>query len=68
EKTKPSYFVRDKRFKLYGDGRFYDLQSDVLEKTDIPTPDGPALTAYKKLQAALASMPNEGSKLLKFPE
>ena len=68
EKTKPSYFVRDKRFKLYGDGRFYDLQSDVLEKTDIPNPDGPALTAYKKLQAALASMPNEGSKLLKFPE
>ena len=60
--------MRDKRFKLYGDGRFYDVQSDVLEKTSISSPNGKALTAYKKLQAALASLPSEGSKLLEFPK
>ena len=33
--TKLSQFVRNKRYKLYADGRFYDVQKDVLEKTPI---------------------------------
>lgn len=32
-------FVRDRRFKLYGDGRFYDVETDVEETMPI---EGPA--------------------------
>lgn len=32
---KPCRFVRDKRWKLYDDGRLYDLQKDILEKFPI---------------------------------
>lgn len=68
EQTKPVRFVRDHRWKLYGDGRFFDVQSDVLEQspiTDISSqPD--AAAAHDKLSSALATMPSEGQTLLKF--
>ncbi|EAQ80661.1 sulfatase-like hydrolase/transferase [Blastopirellula marina] len=69
EKTKPVRFARDQRWKLHGDGRFIDVENDVLEKhplTDLSaTPD--AAAAHAKLTAALNSQPAEGVALLKFP-
>ena len=35
ERTEPARFVRNQRWKLYGDGRFYDVANDVLEKSPI---------------------------------
>ena len=55
----PTVFARDQRWKLYGDGRFYDISGDVLEQHPVPG-DSPA---RRKLQAALDSMPSEGSKI-----
>ncbi len=68
ERTPPKQFVRDKRWKLYGDGSFFDVANDVFEKQPL-VDDGleaDALAAKGKLQEALASMPREGEKLLKF--
>ncbi|MAG92419.1 MAG: arylsulfatase A [Planctomycetaceae bacterium] len=68
ERTKPVRFVRDRRFKLYGDGRFFDVKNDPLEKQpldDLPS-GSPAAIAQGKLTRALASMPAEGQSLLKF--
>jgi arylsulfatase A len=53
-------FVRNKTYKLYGDGRFYNVQKDVLEQNDL---NGKTLTteekaAKKGLQGVLAKMPN----------
>ncbi|MGN6164497.1 MAG: sulfatase-like hydrolase/transferase [Flavisolibacter sp.] len=53
-------FVRDKKYKLYGDGRFYDIEKDVLEQNDL---NGKMLTAkerliHNKLQSILKSYPN----------
>jgi len=68
ERTTPHRFARDKRWKLYGDGSFFDVSNDVLEKADLAarqlTPQ--ATQAKRKLQAALDSMPAEGQSLLKF--
>ncbi|MDO6602866.1 sulfatase-like hydrolase/transferase [Arenibacter palladensis] len=33
----PSEFVLNDNYKLYGDGRFYDIKSDVLEKDTLTT-------------------------------
>jgi len=67
EKTKPQRFVRDQRFKLYGDGRFIDVAADVTEQNPLADPStGAASAAYTKLKRALASMPAEGQSLLKF--
>ncbi len=67
ERTKPARFVRDQQWKLYGDGRFYDVANDVLEKKplgdDLP---GDATNAHAKLAKAIRSMPAEGQMLLKF--
>ncbi|MCB9383649.1 MAG: sulfatase-like hydrolase/transferase [Bryobacterales bacterium] len=46
-------FARDARYKLYGDGRFFDLVADPEEQTEAPKQGA----AYEKLKAALASMP-----------
>jgi hypothetical protein len=62
EKTMPVRFVRDQRWKLYGDGRFYDVANDPEEKSPISDKNN----AWKKLSAALASMPSAGGSLLKF--
>lgn len=68
ERTEPKRFVRDKRWKLYGDGSFFDVANDVLEKRPLAADDldAEAQAAKRRLEAALASMPAEGENLLKF--
>jgi arylsulfatase A len=46
----------DKRFKLYADGRFYDMESDPLEQSPLDEAklDAAAITAKERLSAALA--------------
>ena len=51
-------FARDKRYKLYDDGKLYDTIEDVLEKK--PLPEVTASEIRKKLQAALDSYPKAG--------
>lgn len=62
EKTEPKRFVRDQRWKLYGDGRFFDVSKDPAEKRPVTKQN----KAWKKLSAAIESMPAEGESLLKF--
>lgn len=52
-------FARDQRFKLYLDGRFFDVPADVLEKHGLDLNKLPtnAETARRELQAVLDSMP-----------
>ena len=52
-------FVRDQRYKLYGDGRFYDVGEDVLEHNPIPLTrlQGEASQAVTKFQKVLHQMP-----------
>ncbi|WP_349316698.1 sulfatase-like hydrolase/transferase [Chitinophaga sp. MM2321] len=52
-------FVRDHSFKLYDDGRFYDMKNDVLEQNPMPPADikGTALVAKNKLQEVMQQMP-----------
>ena len=57
--TKPTIFARDQRWKLYSDGRLFDISNDVLEENPV-SGGGPA---REKLQAALDSMPSEGVKI-----
>jgi len=64
ERTKPVRFVRDQRWKLYDDGRFYDVANDPLETNPVRAENG----AWSRLSKALASMPSEASTLLSFPE
>lgn len=68
ERTEPVRFVRDRRWKLYGDGRFYDVENDVLEKNPLQQiePGSQAEAAKQKLAAALESMPAKGQSLLQF--
>ena len=65
ERTEPVRFVRDKEWKLYGNGDFYHVATDPEEKAGIE-PDGESTAPYHKLKAALDSMPAEGQTLLKF--
>tara|TARA_B100000029_G_scaffold374850_1_gene369177 strand:- start:876 stop:2207 length:1332 start_codon:yes stop_codon:yes gene_type:complete len=73
ERTRPQQFVRDQSFKLYDDGRFFDVRGDVLEERSLVGSDRSlrglspeARAALAKLQKALASMPSNGQNLLKF--
>jgi len=54
-------FVRTRRFKLYHDGRFYDVPADVLEQVGVDFTTGGEIelktSVKKKLQAVLDSMP-----------
>ena len=59
---KPAHFARDKRWKLYSDGRLIDVKNDVMEKS--PASDRDQIRAT--LQAVLDRMPAEGQTLLKF--
>lgn len=45
----------DRRYKLYRDGRFFDLAADVMEKAPLAVPSltGEAAAAARRLQAAL---------------
>ena len=57
---KPTIFARDQRWKLYSDGRLYDISSDALEQHPINQgPEG----VRRRLQAVLDSMPSEGQKI-----
>ncbi|MCY3820775.1 MAG: sulfatase-like hydrolase/transferase [Gammaproteobacteria bacterium] len=56
----PTIFARDHRWKLYNDGRLYDISKDVLEQN--PVTQGGS-EARRKLQAVLDSMPSEGLKI-----
>jgi len=60
-------FVQDHRFKLYGDGRLYDLTQDILEKEPILAGEGgpEAVAARRKLELPLASFPEHGELLPK---
>ena len=50
--------VRDARYKLYSDGRFFDLSRDPDEKADLAKTDEPvAGNARARLQRALAGLP-----------
>lgn len=53
-------FVRDQKYKLYGDGRFYDVENDVLEQNPLPQNKvvGDALTARETFQAVLNQKPS----------
>ena len=64
ERTTPVRFARDQRWKLYGDGRLYDVSNDPNEKRPVPEQND----AWHKLLKALESMPSEGATLLTFPE
>ena len=57
---KPTIFARDQRWKLYSDGRLYDISSDALEQH--PINEGPE-GVRRRLQAVLDSMPSEGQKI-----
>jgi arylsulfatase A-like enzyme len=50
--------VRDERFKLYSDGRFFDANADPDEQHELgDTAQPEAVAARDKLQRALASLP-----------
>lgn len=53
-------FVRTKRYKLYGDGRIYDIPSDELEQQPIAIDDQSEKIAAvrERLQRLLDKMPN----------
>ena len=54
----PTRFVRDEQYKLYHDGRFFDVVADPLEEKEISkTTNGEATTSRKSLQKALDAMP-----------
>ncbi|MCB9883591.1 MAG: sulfatase-like hydrolase/transferase [Planctomycetes bacterium] len=58
-RAKASQHVRDQRFKLYADGRFYDTVVDPLEERNlatqaIDTSHAPAFEVMLRLQEALA--------------
>ena len=46
----PTIFARDQRWKLYNDGRLYDISEDVLEQNPVTQGGG---EARAKLQAVL---------------
>lgn len=68
ERTPPVRFVRDRRWKLYGDGRLFDVAKDPAEENDLDrgSKDEQAAAARRKLTAALNSLPAEGQTLLNF--
>lgn len=53
-------FARDKRYKLYDDGRLYEIPADKLEQHPVHASDDTRATrsAREKLKAVLAQMPN----------
>ncbi|MHC4876893.1 MAG: sulfatase-like hydrolase/transferase [Planctomycetota bacterium] len=64
ERGQAKRFVRDQRWKLYGDGTFFDVAADVDELSPLKTSVAPE--AHARLKAALESMPAKGQMLLKF--
>lgn len=58
---RPARYAFDRRWKLYQDGRFYDLDSDPLERLPLALGglEREGLVAYRALQARIRSMPGE---------
>ncbi len=54
--------MRNKHYKLYEDGRFYDVINDVREEKALGDTAEPS-TLRKSLQAALDEYPKKGSKI-----
>jgi arylsulfatase A-like enzyme len=56
-------FARDRRYKLYGDGRLFDVSRDALEESPMRTEEAaPALREIRqRLAAVLDRMPNPES-------
>ena len=57
EKGEPLRFVRDKRWKLYDDGRLIDVAKDVLEETPVETPDSWTASERVELPIDTLAMP-----------
>lgn len=51
-------FARDQRYKLYSDGRLFDIEADVLEERPLASSALP--TVRRKLQAVIDRMAREG--------
>lgn len=47
-------YIRTERYKLYHDGRFYDIPNDRLEESPIENPEGEALAVREFLEAEMA--------------
>ena len=52
-------WARDKRYKLYGDGRLFDVVDDVMEKTPLSADQAVRERAF--LERVLNSMPSKGA-------
>ncbi len=48
--------IWDHRWKLYGDGRMFDLKTDILEKRPLESIQGEALQARSRLEKAMKSL------------
>jgi arylsulfatase A-like enzyme len=57
----PARYAFDRRWKLYQDGGFFDMQADPLEASplDITALDPDAADAYQSLAAVTESMPGQ---------
>lgn len=64
EKGEAKVFVRNKRWKLYGDGSMFDIHSDPLEFKPID----PKLhnKTWQFLSTELNTMPQQGQKILQY--
>lgn len=62
ERGQPTRFARDQRWKLYGDGRLFDVKNDVFEERQVAGND----RIRKKLQSVLDLKPAEGQTLLSY--
>ncbi len=49
-------FTRNQRWKLYDDGRLYDIARDPLEQTSVANGDAEAVAARKRLEQAFSSV------------
>lgn len=56
-------YVRDKRYKLYGNGELFDVRADPSEEEPLPVADVASQSARRKLQSALDSMPSRGLRI-----
>lgn len=61
-------YARDERYKLYADGKFFDIQNDVMEEMPL---DAEKLSEVQKaikikLQKKITEMPQKGLKIHKY--
>ena len=58
---RPARYAFDQRWKLYEDGRFYDLKIDPLERRSLVLGnlDREGFVAYRTLQARINAMPGQ---------